>query len=156
MKISLIVACGNKRQIGLNGKIPFESDFKRFKYLTLGKTLLMGRKTFESVGRALPGRETIVLTRQKDYKAKDAFIASNYEDVIKLSRLIKTSELMVCGGEKLYEFFMPIADSVYITRIDYDGLGDTFFPRLKGNWMLYYEEKGKGSTFKIYNKNAGK
>lgn len=153
MKISLIAAHGKSRQIGLKGQIPFKSDLKRFKYLTLGKTLLMGRKTYESIGKHLPGREMIVITKKTDFNPKHVFVANTMEDAVQLAKLLKTTELMIAGGQEVYEFFMPIADRAYITTIDYDGPADTYFPQMMGSWSGYYiEEDGEGS-FEIYNRS---
>ena len=154
MKISLIAALGDKGQIGLDGEIPFKTDLERFKYLTLGKTILMGRKTLESIGHALPGRFNIVITRKNNIDMDDVFVVNTLQQAVDLAIFLKTTELMICGGERLYKSFLPIADRMYLTTVKYSGVADTFFPEITGKWdLLYEEDKGK---FKIFDRRIEK
>lgn len=151
MVISLIAAVGERSQIGLKGKIPWEDskDLKRFKYLTLGKTVVMGRKTYESIGKALPGRHNIVISKTQS-DPKDAFCVTTIQQAIDLARYLRSSELVVIGGEDVYNAFMDLADKMYLTFTEYNGPADAFFPTIRGEWYVdYVEDYGK---FKIFNR----
>jgi len=130
MKISLIVAASNNNVIGLNGELPWHlsEDLKRFKVTTMGKPMIMGRATFASIGRALPGRKSIVMSQQKAFVAEGCDVASSVEQAIACAGDV--DEIMVIGGGKIYELFLPIANRIYLTRVDAHIEGDTFFPTL--------------------------
>ena len=150
MKISLIAALGDKGQIGLDGKIPFKSDLERFKYLTLGKTVLMGSKTLKSIGKALPGRHNIVITRKSNIDMDDVFVVNTLQQAVDLAIFLKTDELMICGGNMLYNSFMDVADRMYLTTVKYKGIADAFFPEIRGKWSLTYSEDG--GKFKMFDR----
>jgi dihydrofolate reductase len=146
MKISLIAAIGRQGQIGLNGDIPFKSDLKRFKWLTLGKTVVMGRKTYESIGKPLPGRTTIVLTRNREWQKEGVFTVTSVQEAMDLANIFQR-ELMVCGGQDLYEQFYTFSDRIYLTEIDYIGKCDAVFPikvvnkhKKNGRWRTIFQE----------------
>ena len=128
MIISLIVAMDRRGVIGAGGALPWRlsGDLKRFKAVTMGKPLLMGRKTHESIGRPLPGRRNIVLTRQRDYTAKGCIVRHNVEDA--LAACAGFEEVMVMGGAALYDLFLPRAGRIYLTRVEAEVDGDTWFP----------------------------
>jgi dihydrofolate reductase len=130
MKISLIVAMGLERQIGIEGKMPWHlpTDLLNFKKLTMGHTLVFGRKTFESVGRALPGRKTIILTRDPNYTAPNCLTAQSVEDAIKLAEQAGETELFIAGGSEVYAKALPYVQRMYLTMVNFDGKADTFFP----------------------------
>ena len=130
MKISLIVAASTNNVIGLNGGLPWHlaEDLKRFKATTMGKPLIMGRATFASIGRALPGRKSIVMSRQPGFKAEGCEVAASVEEAIACAGNVE--EVMVIGGGKIYALFLPIATRIYLTRVDAHIDGDTFFPTL--------------------------
>ena len=130
MILSLIVAMGTQRQIGLNNQLPWHipEDLKNFKSLTMGHHLLMGRKTFESIGRPLPGRTSIVLTRQKDYAPAGCLVVSSVNQALELAKKRGEQELFVCGGAQVYTHTIIQADRLYWGRVDYSGPADTFFP----------------------------
>ena len=130
MKISLIVAASNNNVIGLDGELPWHlsEDLKRFKVTTMGKPMIMGRATFASIGRALPGRKSIVMSQQKAFVAEGCDVASSVEQAIACAGDV--DEIMVIGGGKIYELFLPIANRIYLTRVDAHIEGDTFFPTL--------------------------
>lgn len=130
MKISIITALGNQRQIGINNSIPWRisEDFKHFKRTTMGHHMIMGRKTFESIGKPLPGRTTIVLTRDENFNADGVEICSSIQDAIDLAKRANVEELFICGGAAVYESFLPMADELILSEVDYDGEADTFFP----------------------------
>lgn len=128
MVISLIAAVAKNRVIGFNGQLPWHlpGDLKRFKALTWGQTLLMGRRTCTSIGGPLPGRRTLVLSRNPD------FVAPGYELVGSLSKALEQAgnvpELFVCGGEDLYRQTLPLATRLYLTELDAEVEGDRYFP----------------------------
>jgi len=132
MKISIIVAMGKNRQIGINNKIPWrlKSDFKHFKESTMGSTLIMGRKTFESLPnkKPLPGRKTIVLTRNSLWKwPEDVLLSQNIYGALSLAWQLNT-DAWICGGAEVYKEGLKIADELVISAVDWDGEADTYFP----------------------------
>lgn len=131
MKISLVAAMANKRVIGRDNKMPWHipSELKYFKKITLGKPIVMGRKTFESLGRPLPGRQNIVLSHASGHpetKNNQVVWVSGVKQAIAAAGPV--DELMVIGGGKIYQAFLPYADRLYVTEIDLDVAGDTHFP----------------------------
>ena len=128
MIISLIVAMDRRGVIGAEGALPWRlsGDLRNFKSITMGKPLIMGRKTHESIGRPLPGRQNIVLTRQEGYTAEGCTIVHDLEDA--LAACAGFEEVMVMGGAALYEQFLPRAGRIYLTRVQAEVEGDTRFP----------------------------
>lgn len=143
MKLALIVAAATNNVIGLNNQLPWHlpQDLKYFKAKTLGKPIVMGRKTYESIGRPLPGRTNIVITRQQGWRADpDVLIAHNIDQALELARDLvgaeSDAEVMVIGGAEIYRNCLPQADRVYLTRIEKDVEGDAYFPSLpEGEWQ---------------------
>ena len=133
MIISLIVAMDRQGIIGANGALPWRlsSDLKHFKAITMGKPLIMGRKTHESIGRPLPGRENIILTRQKDYLAEGCAVFHEIEAA--LEACANHAEVMVIGGAPLYDQLFPRATRIYLTRVEAEVNGDTWFPQFDDN-----------------------
>jgi dihydrofolate reductase len=131
MLISLIVAMASNRVIGDRGDIPWKipGEQKMFKEITLGHAVIMGRKTYESLIRPLPGRTNIVVTRQTDYEAPGCIIAQDFDSAIK-SVAADESEAFVIGGGQLYDETIPVADRIYLTLIPREMPGDTFFPKI--------------------------
>jgi len=129
MGVSLIAAMANNRVIGLDNKMPWRlpADLAHFKQITLGKPIIMGRKTFDSIGRPLPGRDNIVLTRNDSWSASGVVVKSSLEDA--LNHCDGSAEVMIIGGAKVYEQALPIANAMYLTFIELDTPGDAFFPR---------------------------
>lgn len=127
MKISMIAAMANNGVIGANNDMPWylPADLKHFKATTLGKPVIMGRKTYESIGKALPGRQNIVISGS-GFIAKDAYVTSNCDTAIELAGDVE--EVMIIGGGKIYEMFLPVANTLYLTFIHLDVDGDTRFP----------------------------
>jgi dihydrofolate reductase len=142
-KISIIVAVDKNNGIGRNGdQLAYISgDLKRFKALTTGHAIIMGRKTFEALPKgALPNRRNVVITRRKDYKPEGCDVYNSIEDALKSSS--GNEELFVIGGGEIYKAFLPYADKIYFTLIDheFDGV-DTFFPGIdKSDWKVLEEE----------------
>lgn len=140
MRISLIAAYDRNRAIGYRGKIPWHlpADLKRFRRLTWGKPCLMGRRTFESMGRPLPGRGNIVLSR-KTSSLKGALVFSSLEAA--LSYLEGREEVMVIGGSELFRELLPMAFRLYLTEIEGEFPGDTYFPAWQAESWLEVERQ---------------
>lgn len=139
MRISAIVAMAANRCIGKDNALPWRlpADLKRFKQLTMGHTLVMGRKTYESIGRPLPGRSTIVVTRQRDYAPEGVQVAHSLEQALELAR---GDEVFIAGGADLYRQAMDQVRRLYLTRLDREYAGDAFFPALDlSGWKLVEE-----------------
>lgn len=128
MKISLIVAMTPSRVIGINNQLPWHlsADLKRFKQLTLGHPILMGRKTYESIGRPLPGRTNLVVTRNPCYSAPGCLVFTSIAAA--LAHCVNEAEVFVIGGASFYSHLLPQADYLYITAIHQEFAGDTYFP----------------------------
>jgi dihydrofolate reductase len=126
-RISIIVAMARNRVIGKDNKMIWHlpADLRHFKQTTMGKTLIMGRKTFESMGN-LPGRTSIIITRQEDFHVKDCLIANSLVQALELAP--EDDEVFIAGGGEIYKETIPLADRMYITLVDHDFDGDTFFP----------------------------
>jgi dihydrofolate reductase len=124
--ISLICATSQNKVIGIDNQLPWRlsADLKRFKSLTLGHHILMGRKTFESIGRPLPGRTSVIITRQADYQADGCRVAHSLEEALALSR--NDDEIFIIGGAAIYEAALKYADRIYLTIIQQDFEGDTY------------------------------
>ena len=131
MLISLIVAMASNRVIGNKGDIPWKipGEQKMFKKITLGHSVIMGRKTYESLGRPLPGRTNIVVTRQTDYQTSGCTIVHDIDGAIK-SCSAEESEAFICGGGQLYRESFSMADRIYLTVIPREIAGDTYFPEI--------------------------
>ena len=150
MKISLIAAMANNRVIGLEGKMPWHIplDLKRVKSLTLGKAIIMGRKTFDSIGKALPGRHNIVITRQTEVKLAGAIIVNDLDQALAAARQYQSEEAIIFGGAQIYKLAMPKVEIMYLTRIDKDFAGDTFFPAWDdAEWQVVSSEDHIGDDF---------
>ena len=130
-RLSIIVAMARNRVIGANGAIPWHlpDELKLFKRLTMGHAMIMGRKTWESIGRALPGRTSIVVTRQRGYRAPGALVANSLEDAIKACGDDK--ECFVIGGAGLIREALPRAGRLYLTTVEAEVEGDTWMPQFR-------------------------
>lgn len=154
MIVSMVVAIGPKREIGHNNKLLWHlpEDLKNFKKITTGKAILMGRKTFESIGKPLPNRKNIVLTRDENFKREGvdvihdplmAFdLALDYDDS-------DDSELMIIGGEEIFKIYLPYTQRIYLSEVEYQGPADAFFPELVGEWKEIESKQFEGFHFKI-------
>ena len=143
MKISLVWAMAQNRVIGRNNNLPWHlpEDLKYFKRITLGKPVIMGRKTFESIGKPLPGRTNIVVTRNADFSAEGVKTVNSLSAAKALCESIGEidgiSEAMVIGGAEIYTQAMPVADRLYLTEVHANVDGDTFFPEFdEDQWNL--------------------
>lgn len=130
MIVSLIVAAGKNRAIGYKGALPWRlsADLARFKRLTMGHHLVMGRKTYESIGRPLPGRTSIVVTRRSDYKAEGCCVVHSLDEALQLARERGEQEAFIIGGAEIYRTALPIADRIYLTEVEASPEADTFLP----------------------------
>jgi dihydrofolate reductase len=128
MLISMIVAMAANRVIGSNNKIPWRlpRDQQRFRAITMGKPIIMGRKTYESIGRPLPGRHNIVVSRNPDYQAQGCTAVHSPEAALLAAS--GAEEVVVIGGAYLYEYFLPLSGRLYLTILEEKFTGDTFFP----------------------------
>ncbi len=125
--ISLIVAYANNRVIGNKGCIPWKikGEQKRFRELTTGNVVIMGRRSYEEIGRPLPNRTTIVVSNTKNYNGENCFTAKSLDEAIKMAG---DRDIFISGGARLYEEALPIVEKMYITEINFDVEGDTYFP----------------------------
>lgn len=140
--ISIIVAASENNVIGNQGALPWRlsDDLKRFKSLTMGKPIVMGRKTWDSIGKPLPGRKNIVITRQPGFVAEGCDVVSSVAEA--LAAAGDADEIMVIGGSEIYALFMPLAGRVYLTRVHADVEGDVGFPVLDTDtWRLVSDER---------------
>ncbi|HJV45853.1 MAG TPA: dihydrofolate reductase [Bacillota bacterium] len=140
--ISIVVAMSQNRVIGKNNQLPWHlpADLKYFKRVTMEHPILMGRKTFESIGKPLPGRTNVILTRQQDYQPEGCVVIHTVEDALKLA---SNEELCVIGGAEIIREFLPFTDRLYLTLIEQDVEGDTYMPPLDlSAWQEVSYEKG--------------
>lgn len=128
--ISLIVAMAKNRVIGANNRIPWHlpNELKLFKTLTMGHHIVMGRRTYESINRLLPGRTTVIVTRRRDYAVPGAVVVHSIEEA--LAAAGADEEIFVIGGADLFRETLPIADRLYLTVVDAEPAGDTFMPEI--------------------------
>jgi dihydrofolate reductase len=142
VKLALLAAVARNGAIGRDNGLPWHlpDDLRRFRALTLGKTVIMGRKTYESLPGALPGRHSIVVSRDRRYRAvrKDAQVAGSLDEALAQAR---STEVLIIGGASLYQQTLARADRLYLTEIDADVAGDTFFPRYDpADWETIADE----------------
>jgi dihydrofolate reductase len=148
--ITMIAAYDKHRVIGNGQRLPWHlpADLRHFKAMTTGKTIVMGRATFESIGRALPNRRNIVLTHSTAFQAEKVEVVHQLTDILKLA---ETEEVMIIGGASLYEQFLPYADQLLLTVIDHSFVGDTYFPKWDQNdFELLSQQEGVVDTDNRY------
>ena len=160
MKISIIVAMAENRVIGRDNSLPWRlsADLRRFKALTMGHHLLLGRKTFESIGRALPGREMIVVSRGRPRLPEGVHLAGSVEEAIARARAWDEDELFVAGGASIYAELLPRCDRLYLTHVHAVVSGDVLFPDVDfDEWteesrqdVAADEDNEHASTFVVY------
>lgn len=154
MLISFVVAAANNNAIGKDGKIPWHlpNDLKFFKNVTWGMPVLMGRKTFEAMGKVLPGRKNIVLTKQAGWEAEGVIKVKSIEDALFIAKQTDALELMVIGGGEIYKSLMDKAKRIYLTRVDAEPEADTFFPPLDPKeWILMSQKINEADEKNPYN-----
>ena len=142
MIISIIVAISNNNVIGREGRLPWHlsDDLKNFKKITLGKPIIMGRLTYESIGHPLPDRHNIIISSQNDYSVNGCDVVSSPKKALELAGNV--DEVIIIGGSSVYAEYLPQASRLYITRVDIDVEGDVFFPEFsKDDWIVVKHEK---------------
>lgn len=153
MKISMIVAMAEDRVIGLNNKMPWHlpADLQFFKRTTLAKPIIMGRKTYQSIGRPLPGRTNIVLSRDKELQIEGVSCVQTVQEALALVEHV--DEVMIIGGATIYEQFLPLANRLYLTFIDLKTEGDTCFPDYEkiAQWQLVDSEQHLADEKNVHN-----
>lgn len=130
-RLALIAAVARNGVIGRDGDLPWRipADLQFFKTATMGKPMIMGRRTFESIGKALPGRTNIVVTRSGDFTADDVEVAADFDQALAIAARQDAGEVMVIGGGEIYAAAMPRADRLYLTEVHLDAEGDVHFPQ---------------------------
>lgn len=155
MKIAMIAAMANNRVIGKDNQMPWHlpEDLRHFKAMTLGKPVVMGRKTYESIGRPLPGRHNIVISRQVGLTIEGVTCVDSFDAALQVAG--DGDELVIIGGGQLYQALLPRADKLYLTEINLDVEGDTFFPDWDdGSWERVTTEthmNEKGLEYRFIN-----
>jgi len=155
MKVNIIAAIGRNRELGKNNKLLWHisEDFKRFKTLTSGHPVIMGRKTFESIGKPLPNRTNIIITRDTRYKIQDTesiVLASSLEQAIDIGKKIDQTEIFVIGGGQIYEQAIKkgLVDKLYLTIVDGEFDADTFFPDYSQFKKVVFEKESQSEKYK--------
>ena len=151
--ISLIVAKSKNNVIGNKGKLPWNisEDLKRFKELTTDNVVIMGRKTYESLpdkSKPLPNRINIIISRDENYTAPNCLVFNDIKTAIRKAGTNK--EVFIIGGGEIYKEGLNYADKLYITEVENDVVGDTYFPELNGNWIEVKSEQKEGFKFVDY------
>jgi dihydrofolate reductase len=144
MRVSIVVAMAENRVIGQGNALPWRlpEDLKAFKRLTSGHAVVMGRKTFESIGKPLPQRLNIVISRQQDYDAAGAKVVASLERAMEVARQAGQQEVFIIGGEAIYRLALPLADRLYLTRVHGEVEGDVRFPQLdEAAWELVEQRR---------------
>lgn len=140
-----MVAFDENRVIGKNNALIWHlpADLKRFKALTTGHVIIMGRKTFESIGRPLPNRTTIVISRQQDLKIEGVILAHSVEEAILKAKSISRDDIYIVGGAEIYQLSLPLADQILVTQLHDIFEGDAFFPEISpAIWEVAEQERG--------------
>lgn len=154
MTISLIVAAASNNAIGKDGNLPWHlpNDMRHFKNITWGMPVVMGRKTFESLRKALPGRKNIVISRQPGWKADGVITVKNIDDAMFVARETDAKEVMVIGGGEIYKTLFEKARRIYLTRVEAEPEADTFFPPIKpGEWNLISQQDYEADEKNAFN-----
>lgn len=147
MTVTIIAAMAENRVIGKDGAMPWHlaDDLARFRVITTGHPVIMGRKTFESLGRPLPGRQNIVLTRRKGYTPEGVIVARTLDEALELAGAAR--EVFICGGGEVYREALPLAGRILLTVIHCDYEGDTVFPEIPGDFQETERISGEGEPF---------
>jgi len=151
-RVILVAAFGRNRVIGNGQDIPWRlrGEQQRFKQLTMGQTLVMGRRTYESIGRALPGRTTVVVTRQRGWVADDVVVVHSLEEALAVCR---TDDVFIAGGEQIYRQSLMFADQLELTEVHQEPAGDVFFPEIDPTaWLETARNPQEGYTFVSYDR----
>lgn len=152
--ISFVVTMDQNRVIGFNNDMPWHlpNDLRHFKNITTGHTIVMGRKTFDSIGRVLPNRKHIVLTRSEQSFPEEVEVVRNTDEILQYAKDHEAEEIFIIGGGELFKQMMPYVDKMYITLIEESFEGDVFFPEFdESEWELIEKEKGEKDERNPYN-----
>ncbi|MDI9860952.1 dihydrofolate reductase [Flectobacillus roseus] len=143
MKLSIIVATAEQGVIGKDNQLIWHlpEDLKMFRRLTTGHVIIMGRKTFESIGNPLPNRTSIIISHNNDYQVEGCIVVSSLEEAIEKAKEIETEEAFIIGGAQIYALALDMADTVYLTQVHHNFEGDAFFPVLDTNIWTETERK---------------
>jgi dihydrofolate reductase len=162
MRLALIVATDESGLIGKDNDLPWHlsADLKYFKQVTMGKPIIMGRRTHESIGRALPGRDNIIITSDIQYQVEDCIVVHSVGQALEQCK--EVDEAMVMGGASLYQQCLPLADTIYLTQVHATLQGDTWFPEWdKDEWILTSEQAHSADdknefpySFRVYQRKA--
>jgi dihydrofolate reductase len=165
MPLSILVAVAENGVIGHGGDLPWHlsADLRRFKRLTMGHAIIMGRKTWESIGRPLPGRRMVVVTRQPAYRAEGVQVVKSLKEALDAAREAGDQQPFVVGGAEIYRQALPLATRLYLTRVRADVAGDTHFPEYpESDWQRLESEphQADGSNdfpfcFELYQRTGG-
>lgn len=138
--VRMVVAVAENQVIGNNNTLIWKlsSDLKKFRELTTGFPIIMGRKTYDSIGRVLPGRRNIIITRDKAYQVDGAEIVNSPEEALNICQ--NEERISIIGGGEIYARFLPITDELFVTRVHTSAEGDTQFPEIGKEWMCVFEE----------------
>ena len=150
MLISIIAALSKKRGIGKNNKLLFNisKDLKRFKSITTGHVVIMGRKTFESISKALPNRTNIVVTKNKSFKAPNCIVVNSIDKALEIAKKKEQREIFIIGGASLYNQTINKADKLYLTLVDDNPPADSFFPDYSEFKKVMYNKTEKSQGYK--------
>lgn len=142
MLISAIVAVSSNNVIGRDGHLPWHlsADLKRFKTITTGHSIILGRKNYEDIGRPLPNRTNYVLTRNASFEAPGCIVCASLEAALEAARAAGETECFIIGGAAVYREAMPLVQKLYFTRVESDVDGDVFFPEWGEGWSMESEE----------------
>lgn len=165
MRVSLLLAASENNVIGKDNQLPWHlpEDLKFFKNLTWGLPILMGRKTFDSIGKPLPGRKSIVITRQTGWQHDGVVVVHSVEEAVRQAEGFGAKEIFVIGGAEIFNTTLPSADRIYLTRIHHEFEGDVFFPPLAGDdWNLSAsrfcqasEKNPYNHTYQVWDRRSG-
>jgi dihydrofolate reductase len=160
--ISIIVAASENGVIGADGALPWRlsDDLRHFKAVTMGKPIVMGRKTWDSIGRPLPGRQNIVITRQAGFEVAGCDVVASTDAAVAAAG--NAEEIMIIGGSQVYALFLPVADRIYLTRVHAEVDGDAHFPTPEADaWALVSDEPHVADdrndfdySFRVYERKA--
>jgi dihydrofolate reductase len=143
--ISLLYAMDKNRLIGKDNELPWHlpQDLAYFKRITMGHTIVMGRKTFDSIGKPLPGRENIIITRDKHFSCDGCRVIHSIDELLDLSHKKIEEEIFVIGGAEIFKEILPFSDRLYVTNIHHEFEGDTYFPKTNDTeWKMISKEPG--------------
>jgi dihydrofolate reductase len=153
MKTSIIVAHDDKLGIGKNNQLLFRisADLKRFKAITMGHPIIMGRKTFESIGRALPGRTNIVITRDQNYSAPGCEVAHSLSQALDLAQSLDDEEVFIIGGGEIFKLAMEqnLTDKIYVTKVKGDFKAEIFFPPYSSFKSTVFKKEGTENDYQF-------